>query len=652
MKRALVLCCVIATSAAASAAPQEMGPPFDMRITACERSPSGFLIRTTGAVFRIDPRTGSIVFSQRLVKSRDLGRVCLSSVQLNGLRIDSEDQETVVLVAEAGLRLEVHCDSVLRLDAPMPLPVTIQGDFAPEYFCAQTGATMALDKWGGMGAYFWSRHPRGAEVQRTDAGFRIWDELPPGHSFLLCVCPPREYDWQRHNQERIVHFFPEESPHGGSPRPLPTDEELARWRAIANVLVLHLEAWDGFGLRHIRPRDPPRFRQVIAKAHKLGFLVLPYSSTYYYNPARAPDELFVRRWRPDAVDLYIEEAQWLLQEYGVDGLYWDGIFNDPLKAWRCARRMRKLLGKRRLYVHCTYTPLHRQGVYLPFADTYADYILRGEGHSRRRVDPIYLRYEVSGYNISNAIGTLCHDTCRVDQTMFDWALQANARIPYWPGFQVHKGRRYFLSPREDKLYQEYYLPRIHSVRGPDDYAALSLAGAQSRKTRREQLAQAHQKAEQALAEHLIKQRGATANRSTGNLAAFRTPTCSQYVSRWEGPHGLGYRPEYATDLEPETFWGADHAPQWLTVDLGEVTRISRVRVITYFGDHRYYHYRVEVSPDGYEWRTVGAKLDNSPATAEGMAYRFEPCRARFVRVVLLKNSRNIGLHIGELEVYQ
>ncbi len=157
-------------------------------------------------------------------------------------------------------------------------------------------------------------------------------------------------------------------------------------------------------------------------------------------------------------------------EYRVDGLYWDGEFPDVLKAWECIRQTRKLLGSRRLYVHCTTLPLRSVDVYCPFVDTWADYLLRGEGLRRDHVDPVYLRYVVSGYSLSNAIGELCYENCRLDQTMFDWALGANFRIPYWPGLQVHSGAKYFLLPEEDREFRDYYLPAADRIRGPRDLA--------------------------------------------------------------------------------------------------------------------------------------------------------------------------------------
>lgn len=40
------------------------------------------------------------------------------------------------------------------------------------------------------------------------------------------------------------------------------------------------------------------------------------------------------------------------------------------------------------------------------------------------------------------------------------------------------------------------------------------------------------------------------------------------------------------------------------------------------------------------------------ATAGGILYRFGPLDARYVRVTMLHNSANIGVHIAELAVHR
>ena len=69
----------------------------------------------------------------------------------------------------------------------------------------------------------------------------------------------------------------------------------------------------------------------------------------------------------------------------------------------------EILGDNRiLYVHCSIDPLDDGRIYCPFIDTYADYILRGEGGVWGLKLDDFLRWTLSGYNISNAVGYWCY----------------------------------------------------------------------------------------------------------------------------------------------------------------------------------------------------------------------------------------------------
>ncbi len=652
MLQALVCTALLLLATQASAEPLPW--PFNMTVEKVADSPQGITIATTGGVFDLRPDTGTVALSQRIGAQREVAALWLKPPAMDGLRVIEQSAESVRLRSRRGLRVTVTCDSVLRIECRRDaLTMALTGRFTPQSVRSERPGVLALDSVGGLGLYPLPELPRPMAVEHLSTGFTIRQDLPARSALLIGVCPPREYNFSQHAEERIVHQFPQLTPgvwmsDGGSPRALPTDEELRRWRKVAKVLVLHLEFWDGFGVRRIKPKDPARFREVVDLAHELGFLVLPYSSPYYYQPALGSGG----KLRPDATAVYLEEAKWLLDEYKVDGLYWDGEFTDILQAWECIRETRKLLGGRRLYVHCTTNPLPYPDLYCPFVNCWADYLLRGEGLPRPTVDQLYLRYVVSGYGISNAIGELCYDACRVDQAMVDWALWANARIPYWPGRQVHGGRKYFLTPEEEEVFRDLYLPAADRVRGPADYAPLAAVGEQEWSARKREVEAEVEAGHRAFAEYLKAQQERHGVTAAHNLAAFKSGQCSGWVQRRAGPHGIGYPLEYATDQNPDTYWGADFLPQWTAVDLDATETISRIWVQTYFGDERYYHYRVEVSADGRSWVRVGEKLDNVLSTEKGDEYRFPPCQARYVRVTILHNSANNAGHIVELGVYR
>jgi len=130
----------------------------------------------------------------------------------------------------------------------------------------------------------------------------------------------------------------------------------------------------------------------------------------------------------------------------------------------------------------------------------------------------------------------------------------------------------------------------------------------------------------------------------GNLALGKKTTASSFEP--------GALPQNAVDGDDITYWGASPYPQWLIVDLGKSEKFSRILVKNFWDGQRFYHYEVEVSQEGRDWLKVGEKKDDEVATSQGEVYTFAPVEARYIRVNMLYNSANIGVHIGELKVYR
>jgi hexosaminidase len=112
-------------------------------------------------------------------------------------------------------------------------------------------------------------------------------------------------------------------------------------------------------------------------------------------------------------------------------------------------------------------------------------------------------------------------------------------------------------------------------------------------------------------------------------------------------------PELAVDdnLDLASSWWAT-GPQWLQVDLGKVTSIGRVEVFPYWDGSRYYQYTVEASEDGKTWIMLADRSKNTiPASSTGDEIKFQPITARYVKITMLKNSVNEGVHLVELRVW-
>jgi hypothetical protein len=105
-------------------------------------------------------------------------------------------------------------------------------------------------------------------------------------------------------------------------------------------------------------------------------------------------------------------------------------------------------------------------------------------------------------------------------------------------------------------------------------------------------------------------------------------------------------------LGNESGWHCGESPASLTIDLEAEHPINRVQLFPYHDGGRSYQYRIEASLDGQVWTTVADGAQNTTrASAEGHEHRFAVTPARYVRVVMLKNSANPGVHVNEVLVF-
>ena len=118
------------------------------------------------------------------------------------------------------------------------------------------------------------------------------------------------------------------------------------------------------------------------------------------------------------------------------------------------------------------------------------------------------------------------------------------------------------------------------------------------------------------------------------------------------PWQAAAKPELAVDGNMNSYWSCAHSPAWISVDLGATEKISSIKVVNYYSDPRFYQYYVEISSDNKSWTKVADMSKNTKhAAKEGTLHQFKPTTTRYVRVTMLKNSANPGMHIVELEVY-
>lgn len=102
----------------------------------------------------------------------------------------------------------------------------------------------------------------------------------------------------------------------------------------------------------------------------------------------------------------------------------------------------------------------------------------------------------------------------------------------------------------------------------------------------------------------------------------------------------------AFDDDLETRWGSDFVDnQWLAVDLGATQRIGRVHLV--WEDAYASEYRIEVSDDGQNWRSIYSTTQ-SEGGEENVS--FAPVQTRFARVFCVKRATPFGSSLREFQV--
>ena len=111
--------------------------------------------------------------------------------------------------------------------------------------------------------------------------------------------------------------------------------------------------------------------------------------------------------------------------------------------------------------------------------------------------------------------------------------------------------------------------------------------------------------------------------------------------------GNDYRPENAVDGLSDTRWSSEFSdPQWLAVDLGVTTQISRV--VLDWETACAQSYVIQVSTDGSAWTDVYTTTSGKGGTEQ---IKFAPTSARWVRFYGTKRATIFGYSLWEFRVF-
>jgi len=398
---------------------------WGMKIEGVEERGDRIVIATTGAEFELQAGESRILCRQRLGKERRSVSIALGDGALAGLRVAARGTGAVVLASAAGVQIKVNCDSLLMLRVASEADVTCSVPWEADMTYGAGSSRLIMDPFGAVGLF----PIRGEVALEKGKGAGEWTyKAGAGAELWVSVGPPRAYRWKDSLEQRLIW-------QGSWTKPelaVPGDEKIEKWFAHGNILWLQSEKmlYKTWYHTDFFPQLPEEFGRVIETTHRLGRRVIAYASPFYFVKGidRGPSG------KGTNVGAYLEEVADFLKRYPtLDGIYFDGVYPGSVEnTYRVCRATRALLGDEKiLEIHCTGNAPGRR-CYNPAADTYANFILRGEGQGF--IGEEWLRYFVSGYNISNAVGVVCNNAGHWMPTERQVAmtLRANCRLAYMP----------------------------------------------------------------------------------------------------------------------------------------------------------------------------------------------------------------------------
>ena len=128
--------------------------------------------------------------------------------------------------------------------------------------------------------------------------------------------------------------------------------------------------------------------------------------------------------------------------------------------------------------------------------------------------------------------------------------------------------------------------------------------------------------------------------------ALNKPATSQSYAGYNTPNKAN-----DSDGTSASFWEASSYPQWWQVDLEDFYDITSLYIRNYYdGDGRYYQYEIWGSMDNVTFTKIVEKTATNPATDTGDIYNLVTT-ARYLKVIMTKNSANSSVHISDFRVY-
>lgn len=408
---------------------------FGMAIKGSDAKGDVITVTTTGSRVKVDGPAGIVSFVQLIGHKREVARFQLPG-KLTGGKIVARGSGFVLMqYAKPRVRIRVNSDSLVLFHAQEPMIVKVLRSIPVAFSPSFRNNHLVCDEWGGFGLYTSENgSPDGfSPFSKTVAKY----DLPANGVVCLGVCPPKPYNWQKSFDDRVTWHWSDKNAY-------PPDDVIAAWSKKGNIGLLQSEVllWKDWNLDFVPRLGVGEFERVRKAFHDNGMRFIVYTSPYFFLKDTDQEKNAVNDKPgicPGAVvdgsnmDSFLAAIKRVMNNLKPDGLYYDGVYSQsPAAEYALARYSRQIVGEKGLLEwHSTAALTDGWGstMYMPHADAYTDIQLRGEGLNSLYANFDYLRFFVSGYNISNVTGVVCNNADHFPKpALQESILMANARL--------------------------------------------------------------------------------------------------------------------------------------------------------------------------------------------------------------------------------
>ncbi len=408
---------------------------FGMAVKSSSIAGDKITVTTTGAKVLVDGPSGIVSFTQLIGHKREVAKFKLPT-KLTGGKIVAKGSGFVLMsFAKPGVNIRVNGDSLVLFHTQKPMLVKVLKSIPVAFSPSFWNNHLVCDEWGGFALYC----SENALMDQFNPYTRVTAQydLPADGVVCLGVCPPKPYDWQKSFDTRVTW-------HWSATNAYPPEENIKSWSKKGNIALLQSEVllWKDWNLDFVPRLGVGEFERVRKQFHDNGMRFIVYTSPYFFLKD-TPQEQNANNSQPGVcpgavtdgsnIDSFLPAIRRVMNNLKPDGLYYDGIYcTNPAAQYALARYSRQIVGEKGLLEwHSTMALTQGWGdtCYMPHADAYTDVQLRGEGLNSMYADFNYLRFFISGYNISNVTGVVCdnadhHPTPALQESF----LLANTRL--------------------------------------------------------------------------------------------------------------------------------------------------------------------------------------------------------------------------------